>query len=203
MMGRTRKWICLLIAVIVLGAFATQLSIRHFDLLFTPPTIRGTQIAVPRAWRSRQTPRDWHWIVIHHSASDSGSAATFDQWHRQRGWDELGYHFVIDNGEGLPDGRVEVGGRWYKQKQGAHAKSPSGEYNDRGIGICLVGNFEKTAPTADQWQSLVRLVAYLAREYDIPESRIIAHHDVNSQTLCPGKNLNLEQLRHDVAHIAD
>jgi N-acetyl-anhydromuramyl-L-alanine amidase AmpD len=162
------------------------------------PQIPGTDVVVPRHWCPDETPRNWKWIVIHHSASETGGAAVFDAWHRQRGFDELGYHFVIDNGEGLPDGNVEVGSRWLKQKQGAHAKSPDGQYNDRGIGICLVGNFEKEVPTAKQWQMLVKLVAYLSTTFDVSPDHIIGHRDVNHTTLCPGKNVSLEKLRDDV-----
>ncbi|MCK4602755.1 MAG: hypothetical protein KAU28_09835, partial [Phycisphaerae bacterium] len=53
--------------------------------------------------------RYWRYIVIHHSATARGNAAVFDKSHRRRGYDELGYHFVIDNGAGGPDGNVEVG----------------------------------------------------------------------------------------------
>lgn len=162
------------------------------------PEITGTDVVVPRHWRADVPARNWKWIVIHHSASDSGGAAVFDAWHRQRGFDELGYHFVIDNGEGMPDGNVEVGSRWLKQKQGAHAKSADGQYNEHGIGICLVGNFEKDEPTAKQWQMLVKLVAYLSSEYGVGPEHIIGHRDVNGKTLCPGKNVSLEKLRADV-----
>jgi hypothetical protein len=193
-----------LVAIALVAALASACASGHLGEMRVwgygpPPVIKGTNVPVPRAWHPQETPRDWNWIVIHHSASDSGGAVIFDEWHRKRGWDELGYDFVIDNGEGQPDGKVEVGSRWLKQKQGAHAKSPTGEYNDRGIGICLVGNFEKGNPTAAQWESLVRLVTYLSREYDISPDRIIGHHDVNKTTLCPGKNMDLERLRHDVA----
>ena len=194
--ARQWKWSVLVAGVLVVAACATQ---RFTGAFSPPPHIRGTDIPVPRAWAARGSVRDWKWIVVHHSASDSGGALVFDEWHRKRGWDELGYHFVIDNGEGQPDGRVEVGSRWYKQKQGAHAKSKSGEYNERGIGICLVGNFEKDRPTDEQWNSLVRLVAYLSREFDIPEDRIIGHRDVNDGTLCPGEHLSIDKLREDVA----
>ena len=98
----------------------------------------------------------------------------------------------------MPDGNVEVGSRWLKQKYGAHAKSADGQYNERGVGICLVGNFEKGQPTPAQWQALVKLVAYLSTRYHIAPGNIIGHQDVNSKTLCPGKNLSLEQLRGDV-----
>ena len=52
------------------------------------------------AWASPRNPRPWRYIVIHHSATDAGNAGTFDLQHRRRGWDELGYHFGIDNGQG-------------------------------------------------------------------------------------------------------
>jgi N-acetyl-anhydromuramyl-L-alanine amidase AmpD len=125
----------------------------------------------------------------------------FEQWHRKRGWDELGYHFVITNGDGGTDGNVEVGSRWLKQKHGAHAKSVTGEYNEQGIGICLVGNFEAAEPTPAQWASLVKLTAFLTRRYDIPNERIIGHQDVNAKTQCPGKGLDLRRLREDALAI--
>jgi len=184
-------------SAVLIGCGAVVGTHNHWG--FQPlPEITGTKVVVPSHWQPEETPRTWKWIVIHHSASDSGGAAVFDVWHRKRGFDELGYHFVIDNGEGMPDGNVEVGSRWLKQKQGAHAKSPDGQYNERGIGICLVGNFENSEPTAKQWQMLVKLVAYLSAQYDIPSDRIIGHHDVNGTTLCPGKNLSVEKLREDV-----
>ena len=133
--------------------------------------------------------RSWRYIVIHHSASEAGSAATFDAWHRKRGWDELGYHFVIDNGRGGPDGRVEVGGRWKKQKWGAHCGgTPNNEYNNHGIGICLVGNFTDRMPSGTQLASLRQLVEYLMTTWDIPPENVIGHRDgPNARTACPGR----------------
>src|SRR5207248_641368 len=84
---------------------------------------------------------DWRYIVLHHSASLRGSAEIFDQSHRARGWKCLGYHFVIGNGTDQPDGSVVAGPRWFSQEAGAHANSI--EYNEHGIGICLVGNFDQ------------------------------------------------------------
>ena len=192
-------WLLVALGVLVGTACATrQLTGGRLWGFRAPPTIKGTNITVPRAWRAEEPTRDWNWIVIHHSASDAGGAVIFDQWHRKRGWDELGYHFVINNGDGRPDGEVEVGSRWFKQKQGAHAKSASGQYNQRGIGICLVGNFEKNQPTPAQRAALLKLTNYLAREFAIPSARIIGHRDVNSTTLCPGVNMNLALLRHEV-----
>jgi len=126
--------------------------------------------------------------VIHHSATARGNAASFDQSHRARGWDELGYHFVIDNGDGGPDGRVEVGSRWTKQKWGAHTGgTPNNEYNNHGIGICLVGEFSDQMPSRAQIAALERLVRTLASKYKIDPDNIIGHRDgPNAATSCPG-----------------
>lgn len=140
-------------------------------------------------WSGGAHPRAWRYIVIHHSASESGSAALFHRQHLDRGWDELGYHFVIDNGNGGPDGRVEVGPRWRKQKHGAHCGgTPGNEYNEVGIGICLVGNFQDRMPSDRQLRSLNELVAYLVATYNIPPDRVIAHRDApGAATECCGR----------------
>lgn len=146
------------------------------------------------AWVPLTRARDWKYIVIHHSATPDGNAAKFDREHKAKGWDELGYHFVIDNGRGGPDGRVEVGPRWPKQKWGAHAKTPDNRFNEHGIGICFVGNFENGRPTARQMQAAAKLVAWLMQTYNIPARNVIGHDDTKS-TLCPGRNMNLAQVR--------
>lgn len=149
--------------------------------------------AVPREWVPSASANPWRWIVIHHSDTSVGSASSFDQYHRNvRHWDELGYHFVIGNGTGSGDGRVEVGSRWTKQKWGAHAGVAI--YNEYGIGICLVGDFNKTRPGSAQMQALAKLVAYLMRTYHIPAERVIGHRDCK-RTDCPGRYLNLSTVR--------
>jgi N-acetyl-anhydromuramyl-L-alanine amidase AmpD len=67
-------------------------------------------------------------------------------------------------------------------------------YNDYGIGICLVGDFNVERPTPAQMSSLVRLVAYLMRTYHIPASHVIGHHDVK-RTDCPGRYLSVAAVR--------
>ena len=150
-----------------------------------PEPVGGDPWAVGR-------PRSWRYIVIHHSATDNGNADEFDVMHRKRGWDELGYHFVIDNGRGGPDGRVEVGGRWKRQKTGAHTGgTPGNEYNEYGIGICLVGDFRSHMPSAAQLASLRELVVYLVERYHIAPGNIIGHCDApGANTQCPGGRLH-------------
>jgi len=145
-------------------------------------------------WSPAGPERPWQFIVIHHSATPTGSAAEFDLMHRAKGWDELGYHFVIGNGTGSGDGQVEVGSRWRTQKHGAHCKVQGHpEYNDVGIGICLVGNFNETYPSEAQMASLSRLVRYLMNRYGIPRSRIYGHGQLKP-TDCPGRHFSYADL---------
>lgn len=133
--------------------------------------------------------RPWRYIVIHHSATDTGGAAEFHKQHLKQGWDELGYHFVIGNGTDTRNGAVEVGPRWTKQKHGAHAKTPDNRFNEYGIGICLVGNFDNGTPSPQQMQTLTNLVASLMQRYRIPASAVIGHQDAGQATACPGTQL--------------
>lgn len=145
----------------------------------TPPSLAGTN--------------GWQYLVIHHSASPSGNAASFDRMHRGKGWDGLAYHFVITNGKGGPDGGLQVSSRWWAQKHGAHAgamplDTPAEErnaFNEFGIGICLVGNFEHRAPSRAQMKTLARLVTKLRTQFDIPVENVMGHRHVKS-TACPG-----------------
>jgi hypothetical protein len=149
---------------------------------------------VPKDWLPPVAPRAWQAIVIHHSATPVGGAARFDREHREKGWDELGYDFVVGNGTDTADGQIEVGSRWIKQKVGAHAKTPDNWYNEHGIGICLVGNFDGGRPSAAQMRAVGKLVAYMMRTYHIPADRVVGHGDTKP-TDCPGRFLSVAEVR--------
>ena len=60
--------------------------------------------------------------------------------------------------------------------------------NDRGIGVCLVGNFSNEKVSAKQMNSLVFLVNKLRKYYKIPKNGILGHGQVvGANTECPGK----------------
>ena len=143
----------------------------------------------------------WRSIVLHQSGTAAGNARRFDRLHRARGWDGLGYHFVITNGHGGPDGAVEVGERWWEQKHGAHAGAlpvralPEARnlYNELGIGICLVENFQRRPPTSRQIHALARLLRGLQTEFRIPPERVLGHREVR-RTACPGRYFPWRQI---------
>jgi N-acetylmuramoyl-L-alanine amidase len=153
----------------------------------------GEQLRIPQAAGIKPVvtlypSEKWRYIIIHHSGTEEGSALQFHRSHLKKGWDKgVGYHFVIDNDQGeKQDGQIETTPRWIKQEDGAHCKA--GDMNTRGIGICLVGNFDSDRVSRKQMESLVYLVNKLRRNYNIPLNRIIAHGKVSgAHTHCPGK----------------
>jgi hypothetical protein len=147
----------------------------------------------PYGWTpSNGSEKNWKAIVIHHSATDTGSVASIDDYHRRNnGWDGIGYDFVIGNGSGSSNGQVESTFRWTGQRTGAHCKTDESNWaNESAIGICLVGNFDNSRPSSSQMASLMKLVRFLSERYDIPASRIYGHNTTpghSTSTSCPGR----------------
>ncbi len=141
--------------------------------------------------------RSWKYIVVHHSANATGSYDQIDREHRKiQGWDGCGYHFVIGNGSDSPDGQIEVARRWANQKHGLHCRNGKNpDVNEFGIGICLIGDLDKSPPTPKQIAAARALVAYLAERYDIPTDAVGTHAELaESPTACPGKHFPEEQI---------
>ena len=151
----------------------------------------------------RIQPGRWTHLVVHHSGIESGNARAYDGAHRRRGMENgLAYHFVIGNGRDSGDGEIEVGTRWTRQIFGGHVRSQA--MNERGIGICLVGNFEKREPGARQLASLHALLEHL-RGPGLPgarPARVTVHRWVDrNHTVCPGRRFPFAELkrRYDAA----
>jgi len=161
-----------------------------------------TPITKDNPWKPETAARDWKYIVLHHTASEQGDVESIHESHLKnkdkngKPWLGIGYHFVVGNGKGMTDGEIEPTFRWKKQMQGAHAGVA--DYNQHGIGIVLVGNFEDGPPTTAQITSVKRLVRVLSREYEIRTSQVIGHGDVKA-TECPGTHFPLSEIRDSVA----
>lgn len=120
----------------------------------------------------------WGRIVVHHSGQMRGDAESIGRLHRSLGYDGLQYHFVIGNGTGSGDGVIELGGRWLRQRDGVYA--------ERAISICLVGNGDKTPPTAAQMEQLAALVGVLRDRLNVPAEAVALHREL-AQTTSPGR----------------
>jgi hypothetical protein len=172
----------------------------------TPAPSRAVSVdegALPGWQPPSSVEKNWTAIVIHHSGTRNGNAAIFDKWHREGNhWEGVGYDFVIGNGSNSGDGEVEVTYRWRKQVTGAHCGGTPGNWvNKDGVGICLVGNFNRTQPTSAQMRSLVKLIRFLQDRYGIPRSRIYGHRNTpgaGTVTDCPGRNFPMGWLKSQV-----
>ena len=184
---------------LVIGRYNPEPTVSDQRCPVETSTLKNGYSAVPAAWRPPSTQeRNWTAIVIHHSATASGNASIFDRWHREKNnWDGVGYDFVIGNGTDSRDGQVEVTFRWRQQRTGAHCKTPGNWANEEAIGICLVGNFNKTCPTPRQLSALRSLVNFLRKRYQIPISRIYGHRTTPGAngTDCPGRYFPLSRFK--------
>jgi len=140
-----------------------------------------------------EAPRDpgqWEEIVIHHLGEPAGDAEYVHRLHVGYGYQGLGYHFLIGNGNGLGDGIVHVGYRWNEQLAGAHvARSAANSryHNQHAVGICLIGNGDRRPFTDKQMQSLSSLVRRLQQELAIPAGGVHLHRDLASGVTSPGR----------------
>lgn len=132
-------------------------------------------------------------IIIHCSDSRFGSASLVEKWHNERGFNGIGYHFVILNGKVNSrnyfcslDGSVEPGRS--TDVQGAHCEGN----NHNSIGICLIGKDQFTGAQVD---SLLRLCAELLQIYGLSPAAVIGHCETDSGRLqgktCPNFDVSL------------
>ncbi|HEY0968316.1 MAG TPA: N-acetylmuramoyl-L-alanine amidase [Opitutaceae bacterium] len=138
----------------------------------------------------------WRHVVVHHSGIENGDAKAYDAGHRRRGMEHgLAYHFVIGNGRDSGDGEIEIGPRWRGQIHGGHVRSEA--YNESGIGICLVGNFEKRKPGAKQLAALTSLIDWLRTDAPLGvKPAFTVHRWVDrNHTVCPGRHFPYTEMK--------
>jgi N-acetyl-anhydromuramyl-L-alanine amidase AmpD len=118
-------------------------------------------------------------VIIHHSALPlSDGPREIQKLHmEEKGFADVGYHFLIDQMGELFEGRA-------LNVRGAHTFGS----NYASVGICLIGNFEEITPPEDQLGTLQALLTQLTGQFPKITS-LAGHRDLNTGTLCPGANL--------------
>lgn len=164
-----------------------------------PSTATGTTAegVIPRsAWtrsqpiRSRVNPMGGvRSITLHHEGMPdmpvhfTDRRSTIDRLelvrrsHMNRGWGDIGYHYIIDR----------AGNVWQARPldyQGAHVR----DHNEHNIGVMLLGNFEIQHPSDAQVRSMRQFVRQLSGEHNVPSRRIHTHQELGP-TSCPGRHL--------------
>lgn len=140
-----------------------------------PIKMRPTHVTVhhtegPQTMTAEATERAVKNIQSYHMQNSDG----------RHGWDDIGYHFLIDGAGRVVEGRPT-------ETLGAHA----GGANQDNIGISVMGDFNHQTPTDAQVESLTRLVSFLALKYGQDPSRngFLEPHRHYNNTDCPGKNM--------------
>ena len=148
-------------------------------------------------------PNRWKYIVVHHSAGNFGNIEFLQKVHRERQQgdpiDAIPYHYVIGNGQGL--GLGEIASDWRQENHiwGAHVSGRNSDRNFRGIGICLIGNYEVNTVPSRQYAALVSLTQSLMERYSISEKNVTGHGYTNGEhTKCPGKNFPMKKFLADI-----
>lgn len=112
-------------------------------------------------------------IILHCSDSNikgHDNIATIKEWHLQRGFKDVGYHFFIRSCGMLEYGReLDV--------VGAHCEG----HNKESIGICLLGKY-KNDFTREQKTTLYHLIKGLVMIF--PDVTIHGHNEFSNKT-CP------------------
>lgn len=138
-------------------------------------------------------------IILHCSASPFGNAALIAKWHvSERGWNGMGYHYVILNGwiassiyHPAFNGHIETGRPLDNDpvvngsEIGAHVRG----YNHNSIGICLIGNSGQF--THEQLNEALELIHKLEETY--PAINIMQHSDLDpdNKPKCAGLDMKL------------
>jgi len=113
-------------------------------------------------------------ITVHCSATQNTATVTAErirEWHLEKGWSDIGYHFVIESNGKLKYGRtVDV--------NGAHVKG----HNQNNIGICLVGGVDAMGnPSFNfdplQMEQLRTVIKTLCWAFNIPRANVKGHRD--------------------------
>jgi len=147
----------------------------------------------------------WNYIVIHHSAGEYGNIEFLQRVHSQRQSrdivDAIPYHYIVGNGKGLGVGVVKSDWRRYWHIWGMHVSRHNIDRNFRGLGICLIGNFENHGISNKQYRALVKLTKELMQKYNIPIENISGHgYTKGERTKCPGKHFPMERFLRDISN---
>ena len=135
-------------------------------------------------------------IVWHTAASGDEAAGThfdasadqIDDWHKDRGWDGIGYHYVV-----RWDGTVERGRTL--SAIGAHAKP----YNRNSIGICFSGHGDIARHSPLQEAAGVALTRALMDAFGVPAVRVVGHGELVEGRTCPSSCVSMDAVRRELS----
>ena len=140
----------------------------------------------PKVWMLREGGV-FDRITVHHEGGalstvrdKTAVAAEIDSvyaGHRSRNYADIAYHFIIDRGGCVWEGRSLA-------YEGAHVS----HQNKNNLGILVLGNYEKQNPTPESLKALKAMVLSFRKRFGIKHHRVYGHRDLGA-SLCPGTKL--------------
>jgi len=149
-------------------------------------------------------PTRIRYVIIHCSASYYGDFELIEKWHLDRGFDAIGYHYLIGNGYPAYENWIDKrplfwtdGWLWRGRSnkfQGAHVRG----HNHESIGICLIGRRQFTQ---GQFNQAIAVIHNYLHNPKFPHLRgvncIRGHYELlrggNYSKTCP--NIDMNQFR--------
>ena len=129
-------------------------------------------------------------VVIHHSATESGTAESYARYHvDENSWPGIGYHYVINKNGSIEQTQLLKTVSYHTTGQ-----------NQRSVGICLTGNYDIQQPPPVQVEAAINLIRYLQGRLG-RELRITGHNEHSSKN-CPGSNIDVNEIENSVRNIA-
>ena len=130
-------------------------------------------------------------IVLHTLAFDGNAGIKeVDRWHRERGFNSVGYHYIIRRDGTLESGRAE-------NVAGAHCRA--GGYNSKSLGVAFEGHGDNERWTTAQWDTLRKCFVFWRLKYAIEPNNVIGHREAPDNKSCPGELINMEEVRTSLA----
>lgn len=135
-------------------------------------------------------------IVVHCNGYPERTAKDIDRVHKARGWDGIGYHWVL-----------EESGLWHRGRPESVAGAGVRGLNKRAIHVCVIGDFNDQHLSHLMRFQLLSKLAELQSSYQ--KARVIGHREVNSHLAprfhtrksCPGRNIDLDELREQLREV--
>jgi hypothetical protein len=127
------------------------------------------------------------YITIHHGGvifkNDEDPVEdirNLQSWSRkEKHWIDIPYHFMIS-----PDGRI------FETRPINIPGDTNTEYDPTGHALVeVMGNFEVQQFGPKQYESMIKLIKFLQKRFDVPVNRVKTHRDYSNMTVCPGKNV--------------
>lgn len=137
-------------------------------------------VVLKQSFSLRKSKRSINEIIVHCTATPEGREVSVDEirrWHKQRGFSDIGYHYVVHLHGDVEEGRdVDL--------VGAHCSG----HNTHSIGVCYVGGVSKDGKTPkdtrtfQQKAALLKLLEELKIYYQ--NAKIYGHRDFANKA-CP------------------